>query len=352
MSTPVLLSAAIADTLGQHPAITPMAFVRAVTHAYAQRGMDAGAALAVAQIPPSTLANGQGRITALQLECLCNHAMQELNDEALGWFSRRLPWGSYGMLARASISSGTLGLAIARWCRHHGLLTDDIALTLHNDGRLASIILTEQRNLGVMREFCIISVLCNLHGLASWYVDMRLPLLRATFPFPAPDHAKAYAVLFNAPVVFDAPTASLELAGSWLKMPLARDEAALHTMLQRALPLQIRPYKPAQPLLERVRQALATHPQCAHTAQTLAAMLRTTARSLHRQLSQQGSGLQQIKDDVRRERACTLLLRTDLPIKRIAQSCGFASEKSFSRAFRGWTGTAPTLYRQQHRHPS
>ena len=28
--------------------------------------------------------------------------MQELDDEALGWFNRRLPWGSYGMLARAS----------------------------------------------------------------------------------------------------------------------------------------------------------------------------------------------------------------------------------------------------------
>lgn len=350
MFTPVLLSAAIADTLGQHPAITPMAFVRAVAQAYAQRGMDVGAALAMAQIPPLALVDDQMRITALQMEYLCGYAMQELDDEALGWFGRRLPWGSYGMLARASISSTTLGLAVARWCRHHGLLTDDIVLSLRHDGQLATITLTEHCDLGSMREFCIVSVLRNLHGLASWCVDARLPLLRATFPFAAPAHADVYSVLFDAPVIFDAPVASLELAAAWLKLPLARDEAALHTMLQRALPLQVRPYQPTQPLLQRVRQALAMHPRCAHTAQTLAAALCMTARSLHRQLLQQGVRLQQIKDEVRRERACTLLLRTDLPLKRIAQSCGFASEKSFSRAFSGWMGVPPAIYRQQNRH--
>ena len=45
-------------------------------------------------------------------------------------FSRRLPWGSYGMLARASISAPSLGLALQRWCRHHGLIADDITLQL------------------------------------------------------------------------------------------------------------------------------------------------------------------------------------------------------------------------------
>ncbi len=77
--------------------------------------------------------------------------MRELDDEALGWFSRRLPWGSYGMLARASISSPHLGLAMARWCRHHNLLTDDIALQLHHDGPQARIELRTLRTLGAMQ---------------------------------------------------------------------------------------------------------------------------------------------------------------------------------------------------------
>ena len=40
-----------------------------------------------------------------------------------------------------------------------------------------------------------------------------------------------------------------------------------------------------------------------------------------------------------------LLRRTERPIKQIAQAVGFRNEKSFSRAFRSWTGSAPTAYR-------
>ena len=313
MSTPLLVAAAAA----QHPAHTPIAFVRSVVQAYAQRGQPADAALQVAQIAPALLDDDAARITALQMELLCDHAMRELDDEGLGWFSRRLPWGSYGLLARASISSPSLGLAVARWCRHHGLLVDDIAL--------------------------------QLHGFASWLVDARLPLRQASFPFSQPAHAAVYALLFEAPVRFGAATASLELDAHWLQLPVLRDEAALSTMLQRALPIQVRPYKPSASLVQRVRQALAAHPQCAHTAASLAEQLHMAPRSLHRQLQQQGSSVQLLKDDVRRHRALHLLQRSDLPIKRVAQACGFASEKSFIRAFQHWTGQSPGSYREHQR---
>ena len=97
------------------PAVaTPIAFVRAVVLAYTQRGLDPSAALKQAQIAPTTLHRTDGRITAAQLEEVSAHAMRELDDEALGWFSRRLPWGSYGMLARASSGAPTLGVALKR----------------------------------------------------------------------------------------------------------------------------------------------------------------------------------------------------------------------------------------------
>eukprot|EP01042_Synura_sphagnicola_P030363 gene30363-39127_t len=104
------------------PAATPIAFVRAIVLAYEARGKSPDHALAQAQIAPQLLQDDSARITAWQMEQISDAAMQELDDEALGWFSRRLPWGSYGMLARASISSPTLQVALARWCRHHGLL--------------------------------------------------------------------------------------------------------------------------------------------------------------------------------------------------------------------------------------
>mgnify|MGYP000167705962 CR=1 FL=1 len=92
---------------------TPMAFVKAIVQAYTQRGMDPLPALTEAQIAPEALQQPDARITALQMEWLSATAMRELDDEALGWFSRRLPWGSYGMLVRASLTSPTLGVALS-----------------------------------------------------------------------------------------------------------------------------------------------------------------------------------------------------------------------------------------------
>ncbi len=90
-------------TAGQ--ALTPMAFVAAIVEAYRRHGQDPAQALKLAQIAPVSLKDPRARISAAQMECISGAAMQELDDEALGWFSRRLPWGSYGMLARASLSA-------------------------------------------------------------------------------------------------------------------------------------------------------------------------------------------------------------------------------------------------------
>ena len=119
-----------ADALTHGVAATPMAFVQAILTAYALRGLSPGSALELAQIPPEDVHRPSARITAAQMEALSGAAMRELDDEALGWFERPLPWGSHGMLARASLSAPTLGVALKRWCRHHGLLTARVRLGL------------------------------------------------------------------------------------------------------------------------------------------------------------------------------------------------------------------------------
>lgn len=191
------------------PSVTPMAFVHAIVQAYERAGMSPDAALDKAQITPELLNTVGARITALQMELISGAAMQELDDEGLGWFSRRLPWGSYGMLARASISAPTLGVALKRWCRHHGLITDDITLKLSVASDIATLSLTEHRDLGALREFCLVSVLRNVHGVACWLLDSRIPIKEARFPFVPPPHAPVYHVLFSGPTVFHAAQASL-----------------------------------------------------------------------------------------------------------------------------------------------
>lgn len=327
-------------------AATPMAFVQAIVRAYARYGADPSAALAEAQITPHELADPAARVTAAQFETLSGFAMQQLDDEALGWFQRRLPWGSYGMLCRASLGAPDLGVAIKRWCRHLRLLTDDIALDLSVAGGLATVSITEHRPLGEFREFCLVSNLRFLHGYACWAIDSRVSLSATTFPFEAPPHREAYPLMFGGSLRFGAAQASYSFDPRYLALPLRRDEAALRTMLRRALPLTVLQYRRDRLLGQRVRELLRSRAAEAATAEALAAQLNLSSRTLHRQLMEEGVSLQALKDEIRHEAAADQLRRTDRPIKQIALAVGFRNEKSFSRAFRGWTGVAPGTFRR------
>ena len=323
-----------------------MAFVHAILLAYQAQGKSPEQALELAQITPDILSTPDARITAGQFEQFSGAAMQELDDEALGWFSRRLPWGSYGMLARASLSAPNLGVAMQRWCRHHGLIADDITLRLTTSGRIAALSITEHRDLGALREFCLVSVLRNFHGLACWFIDSRIPLTDAQFPYAAPVHQDVYQVLFPTQALYLSRQAAIEFDASYLTLPLRRDEAALRQMLKRALPLTVLQYRRDRLLVQRVRQALASQPTETHSADDLAALLNLSARTLHRQLKDEGASLQALKDEVRQARAQDLLLRTNRPVKQVALATGFLNEKSFIRAFKGWTGQSPITFRQ------
>ncbi|MFD0669461.1 AraC family transcriptional regulator [Ramlibacter sp. MAHUQ-53] len=334
-------------------AVTPMAYARVIADAIRRRGLDPAGVLKQAQITPSQLLNPRGRITALQMEWLSGAAMQALDDEALGAFGRALPWGSYGMLARASLTAPDLGLALRRWCRHHALLTRDLLLRLVTTGDTASLVVEESpAHLALApqaREFSLVHILRNIHGLACWYVDSRIPLQGAAFPFEAPAHADAFGHMFPGPLAFGAAQAALRFDARYLALPVSRDEAALRQMLQRALPLTVRQYRRDRLLVQQVRQALAAHPEAAHNADGVAALLNLSARTLHRQLREEGASLQALKDEVRSARARELLHRTGRPVKQVAAAVGFLNEKSFIRAFRGWTGFSPAEYRERVR---
>ncbi len=324
-------------------AATPVAFVRAMVLAYERYGKNPDASLRQAQITPELLCLPNGRITASQMETISGLAMQELDDEALGWFSRRLPWGSYGMLCRASLTSPTLGVALKRWCRHHRLLTDDIVHKLTLTDGVAELVVEERRDLGPMREFCLITSLRFVIGYACWLIDSRIALDETAFAFDAPLHSDVYPLLFSpGPVRFSSDWTGFRFDARYLNLAPRRDEQSMTTMLKRALPLTVLRYRRDRLLAQRARERLK---RGFHSANSLAQELNLSVRTLYRQLHQEGTSLQALKDETRRDKAADLLRRTERPIKQIAQAVGFRNEKSFARAFHSWTGFAPTAYR-------
>ena len=327
---------------------TPIAFIQCIVDAYTRRGLDPSAALQLANIDPAILQQPEAKVSSLQMECMSGAAMHELNDEALGWFERALPWGSYAMLLRASLSAPNLRVALQRWCRHHGLLTQRIGLQLTTQGHVARLELHENERLYQppfdWQAFCVVSVLRNALGVAQWLIDSRIQLQAVDLAFAAPAQTESYRLLFEGPIAFSAPQHQVQFDARYLDLPIKRDEAAMKRLLQRPLELMVRPYRRDRLLRERVRQLLHSAPGL-HTSEAVATQLHVSARSLHRQLREEGTSLQSIKDDVRQQRACELLARTTKPIKHIATEVGFHNEKSFIRAFKQWMGLSPGEWR-------
>ncbi len=344
-------------------AATPIAFVNALLLAYERYGESPAAVLREGQITPAMLRDPEALITARQMEIVSEGAMRQLDDEALGWFSRKLPWGTLGMLCRASLPSPNLEVALKRWFRHHRLVTDDLTLELSSAAGRATVAIREHRPLGApspaplrgaaeirgraMREFCLLSYLRYVHGFACWAVDSRISLLEVGFPFPRPPHGAVYPLLFPGPISFDAAQAHFTFDARYLALPQRRDDRALRAMLQHALPLTVLQYRRDRLLVARVRRHLAEHPGDVHDAETVARHLHLSTRSLHRHLHQEGATLQALKDEVRRDRAVDLLCRTEKPVKQVALAVGFGDEKAFSRAFKAWTGETPRAYRRR-----
>ena len=80
--------------------------------------------------------------------------------------------------------------------------------------------------------------------------------------------------------------------------------------------------------------------------QDIAGTLCMSAQTLHRHLQHEGNGYQRILDDLRRDYAIELLAKQHLSIAAAAECLGFAEARSFSRAFKQWTGLPPSAVRR------
>ena len=80
----------------------------------------------------------------------------------------------------------------------------------------------------------------------------------------------------------------------------------------------------------------------------MAARLELHPRTLQRRLQAEGQLFADIQARCRFELAVTSLKTGQQNIEELSDMLGFADRHSFTRAFRRWTGLAPTEFRRQH----
>jgi AraC-like DNA-binding protein len=177
--------------------------------------------------------------------------------------------------------------------------------------------------------------------------DDALVPLEVRFVHTAPADAARQVAALGAPVRFGQPRNAIVLAAAQLALPSTHASPPLHALHEKVV-AEALPPTVERPLLDRLRAALADQLEGGPPPlSALAKALATSTRTLQRRLAEQGIDYQQVVDDVRHERALTLLADPAMSVLAVARAVGYGDASAFHRAFRRWTGTTPAAWRDR-----
>ena len=300
-------------------------------------------------IAPGLLHQSGARVTEEQFAALYRLVVGWADDEMPRLFSRPLRPGALKFTCLSLLDARSLAVALHRWSHVLHLLQDDFRLVLDAAQPISRVALVQAPGARPCKPVALDLMLKLIHGVASWLVARRIPLIRVDFSFARPSFAGEYQSLYPGPVRFDQPQTAMHLEGSYLQMPVRRTKAELNEFLRRAPEDWLFVSFKDELLSQRLRDHLAQQLPQALTAEEAAAALHVSTRTLHRRLGDEGTSFQRVKDELRRDIAVQKLTRTHEPMAAIAAELGFDSTASFHRAFKGWTGDTPGVYRGRER---
>jgi AraC-like DNA-binding protein len=323
--------------------------LRAMVSAIGRGGADTQAFLAALGLSPEALAAEDGRVRSSVIHDAWREGERLTNDPSLGLHAaQHLRMGDLDVLDYVCRSSRSLGECFVHVERYIRVLHDAAVVRLTVDGADATV---TYRGLaspgGVLRhgaEYIVAAFV--LRGRA--FTRSNWAPREVWFQHPAPDDESEYRKVFGCPVYFRRESNAILLDRALLDTPVPTADGALHAVLARHANELLARVPESSTVADQVRRLLPEALRLGTTQVTdLAGQLHLTPRSLQRRLSEEGTSFQQLLDETRRELALRYVHVRGMTIAELAFLLGFADASSFIRAFKRWTGDAPSDYRRR-----
>lgn len=329
----------------------PLSFVRALVVQAQQHGHDAAAILQQAGFPSDLLGVEMpaGTISAIEYSRLCMALFETLGDESGGMIPGiSTPVGMTRMLLMSVLHCATLADVLERAIEFNAILREPGCQRAHHRlERSGSLVQLEYRPHRVAGEQA--SILLSMAiwlRVCGWLIGRDIDVLHAGIAGPLPVQRAGLQHFFRCPIAQDQPFNWVAFPAHYLTEKPQRSEAELSEFLATAAYLTvIQPLRAEGPVGQRLRSLLESLPYADWPDfATLAARLHIAPRTLRRRLAAEGDGFQRLCDRIRCDRA-VLALRSGCSIEEVAEQAGFSDSSAFHRAFRRWTGVAPSQFR-------
>ncbi|MCS3392869.1 AraC family transcriptional regulator [Burkholderia thailandensis] len=311
-----------------------------------ERGVSRSIALKRAGIDAARLRNVDGRISASEWARLSRCAITLADDEGLSfeYGLRQLPT-AHGTLGYATLASATLRELMETSAKYSRSRLSFYALYLKEGGVSATLTVREKVPLGNLRNFFFECLLVGISATIKFLFPEVFERIELCFAWPQPDYFERYR--HRLPKVrFRASDNQLRLPSFALdaKSPLAN--AAAHVQAVRQLDREMALLNlNASDLVDRVRAGLTMTEDGYPSLSRLASSLFLSDRTLKRRLQEHGTSYRDMLEAARYRDACALLRETGLSLADISAKLGYQNPSTFTRAFRRWSGTAPSRYR-------
>ncbi|SNS40903.1 AraC family transcriptional regulator [Rhodococcoides kyotonense] len=332
----------------------PAGFVAKAVSLAESGGVDLSYPLSIAGIGHDILDDAHGRLTAEQVTVFTQAAWQITDDELFGLASTPMRRGSFRVICLTLIHCPDLSTALVRMAETTRVVSGmppmlitrgDISTRLTIPPADNSHLPEAARETAgqLLTDFRMVLV----HRFAAWLIGGRVKLHSVELPYEMTDPAtgKLYDRMFGARVTFGAQAAALEFDNSAMRAPIVQTEDTLADYLRESPNLLFTARDYDSTASSQVRRALELGLQSqAPGTDDIARMLSVSTAHLRRLLRQEGTSVNQIREEVLRDAAVSGLSRGD-SVDDISSKLGFSEPSAFRRAFKRWTGQTPGSFR-------
>lgn len=287
----------------------------------------------------------EARLPSDAMYALITRALKLTKQPGLGfYYGIKLKLSTHGAVGFAAMTSATLAEAIDVATRFWQLRATHIAVSHYIEGDNAVIELTELAPLEDVQVFVIESHFSGLAAMGQALIGRQVQG-RVEVRFPEPPHFQGFAHMLPGPVLFRRPRNRMLFPKSLLAEPLQMADSLASKHAIEACERELATLSERSTLLASVRRQMLARRRGFPSLTELSDLRGVSPRTLKRQLAEYGTSFQVLLDELRRDRALSMLEDESMPIERIAKELGYADPSNFNRAFKRWMGVAPSAFR-------
>lgn len=311
----------------------------------AKRGIESQQLCALAGLESGLLDDLEARIPARVFGSIWDEVVSRSGDEDFGLHLGADADFFHGGHALYSVmlNCPTLGDALDRFCRYHGLMADFVAPELQLEKRRAAIVLRPLHPGAVLDRHHAEAVLATIASLLTRLVEGGVPVLEVRFTHPEPQSSANVQRFFGCPLRFRAASSQLVFARAALSRPLALADPELLETLEEFVRLRLARLSDGGGWARRVRHWLGQRLPRGEKPSLpgLARELGVSRRQLQTRLKEEETSYQKLLDQVREELALGYLKKGEVTLCELAFLLGFSEQSAFNHAFKRWTGSPP-----------